>query len=189
MSDTLKTGLRLFMITAVASMALGFTNAITEGPINEQIRLVRLEAKMEVLPNTHEFVQFETYEYAPEHPLILEVFEGRRDSETSGYAFRIISEGFAQIELYIGIGSKGNISGVNVVSQRETPGLGTRATDEAYTGQFVGTHALDTFELVKREPDENEIQAISGATTSSRAIVDAVNAAVKFYIEVLKEGR
>ena len=188
MGDIIKTGLRLFIITAVAAFALGLTNAATASRIEEQKVIARIEAKSQVLPQALEFQKLDIEEYADLHPLVLEVHEGTADGERKGYTFRVLSQGFAQMELYVGIETSGRISGVNVVYQRETPGLGTRATATAYTGQFEGMEARIVFDLVKATPTENEIQAISGATTSSGAIVNAVNAAIEFYALLIKDG-
>jgi len=188
LGDIVKTGLRLFIITAVAAFALGLTNAATASRIEEQKVIARIEAKSQVLPQALEFQELDIEEYADLHPRVIEVHEGTADGERKGYAFRVLSEGFAQMELYIGIDALGRISGVNVVYQRETPGLGTRATAPAYTGKFEGMEAQIVFDLVKVTPAVNEIQAISGATTSSAAVVNAVNAAIEFYALLIKEG-
>jgi len=188
MGDIVKIGLRLFIITAVAAFALGLTNAATAGRIEEQAAIARIEAKSQVLPQALEFQKLDIEEYADLHPMVLEVHEGTANGERKGYTFRVLSRGFAQMELYVGIDASERISGVNVVYQRETPGLGTRATATAYTGQFDGMEARNVFELVKTTPATNEIQAISGATTSSAAVVNAVNAAIEFYALLRKEG-
>jgi electron transport complex protein RnfG len=188
MGDITKVGLRLFIITAVAAMALGLTNAATARRIEEQSKIARIEAKSQVLPQALEFEKLDVEEFIELHPMLLEVHEGKANGEKKGYTFRVLSEGFAEIELYVGIDAKGRISGVNVVSQRETPGLGTRAMAAAYTGQFVGLSAQNVLNLVKVTPGVNEIQAVSGATVSSRAVVNAVNAAIEFHALRLKEG-
>jgi len=188
MGDIVKTGLRLFMITAVAAFALGLTNAATASRIEEQAIIARIEAKSQVLPQALDFQKLDIKEYNDLHPMVLEVHEGIANGQSEGYTFRVLSRGFAQMELYVGIDASGRISGVNVVYQRETPGLGTRATATAYTGQFEGKQTQSIFDLVKAKPAVNEIQAISGATTSSAAVVNAVNAAIEFYALLIKEG-
>jgi electron transport complex protein RnfG len=188
MGDIAKIGFRLFIITAIASMALGLTNVATARRIEEQAEIARIEAKSVVLPQASEFRELNIEEHIDLHPLILEVHEGTANGERKGYTFRVISEGFAEIELYVGIDAKDRISGVNVVYQRETPGLGTRATAVSYTGQFTGLSAQNVFDLVKVTPGDNEIQAVSGATVSSRAVVDAVNAAIEFHALLQREG-
>lgn len=188
MGEIVKTGFKLFLITAIASMALGLTNAATFGRIEEQTELARIAAKSYVLPQAVEFVQLNIDEFRDLHPLLLEVHKGVTVEEVQGYTFRVKSEGFAEMELYVGIDNAGKISGVNVVYQRETPGLGSRATDKSFTGQFSGMEAQSPFEVVKRLPADDEIQAISGATTSSRAVVDAINASIEFYNVQLKDG-
>lgn len=188
MGDIVKTGLRLFIITAIAAMALGLTNAATANRIEEQAQIARIEAKSQVLPEALKFEKLDIEEHADLHPMILEAHQGTANGERKGYTFRVLSEGFAQMELYVGVDASGRISGVNVTYQRETPGLGTRATAVSYTGQFTGLSAQNVFDLVKVTPGDNEIQAVSGATVSSRAVVDAVNAAVEFHALLQREG-
>jgi len=187
MGDIVKTGFRLFIITAIAALALGLTNAATAKRIEEQANLTRIEAKSQVLPQALEFQALDIDKHIDLHPMILEAHEGKANGAEKGYTFRVLTEGFADIELYVGIDFEGKISGVNVVRQRETPGLGTRATAASFTGQFTGLSVQRVFDLVKFTPGENEIQAISGATASSRAVVNAINAAIELHSVLLEE--
>jgi len=188
MGDIIKTGLKLFLITSVAALALGLANAATAPRIEEQARLSRIEAKSEVLPQTLEFVKVDIEDLIEAHPMIIEVHEGNTNASITGYTFRVRSSGFAEMELYIGVTIDGAISGVKVVYQRETPGLGTRAMHQDFTGQFLGLSATNAFALVKGTPVGDQIQAISGATTSSYGVVRAINAAIELFAVLAERG-
>lgn len=69
----------------------------------------------------------------------------------------------------------------------ETPGLGAKITEDKFTERFKDKPATDYLEAVKITPNkDNEVEAISGATTSSKASVSAVNEAITFYLEKIK---
>lgn len=80
-----------------------------------------------------------------------------------------------QVRLMVGFDKEGNIVGISVLEQKETPGLGSRMTENAFIGQFGGKNPGKNKLSVKK--DGGEIDAITAATISSRAFCDAVNRA------------
>lgn len=110
-----------------------------------------------------------------------------------GYAMPYEGNGF-QGKIRIMIGVKENLNqlvGLEVLEQIETPGLGTKVTEEPFTKQFIDLIARPKIDWVKGAPasKENEIQAITGATISSVAIVDIINAGLAKLRSVEEEGR
>ena len=106
-----------------------------------------------------------------------------RDPEKGrlGWVVKAGGQGYAdKIELLLGLDpSAEEISGIFVLEQKETPGLGNKITEEDWRGQFVGKQTDRPLEVVKDRADEkNEISAITGATISSRAVATIVNTAV-----------
>ncbi len=104
--------------------------------------------------------------------------EGRR----IGWVRPASGGGFAdRIELLIGLDLPGQtITGLHVLDQKETPGLGNRITEADWLEQFRNRPVRPRLEVVKGEPDrDHEIQAITGATISSESVVDTVNKAVR----------
>ena len=100
-----------------------------------------------------------------------------------GYiVFTTSREGFAgDIQICTGINKEGKLTGVAVLEINETPGKGMLAKEPEFTDQFVGKDASSDLELVKTgNADKNQIDAISGATYTSRAVTNAVNAAIHF---------
>ncbi|MFA5113679.1 MAG: FMN-binding protein [Candidatus Margulisiibacteriota bacterium] len=91
-----------------------------------------------------------------------------------GRAVAVKARGYGgEIELLVGIDAKGVVSGLKVLNHRETPGLGANITGTKFLGQFKGKKAGDRLEAKK------DIDAISGATISSRAVCFGVKEALK----------
>ena len=82
----------------------------------------------------------------------------------------------------VGINADGTISGMDFLSISETAGLGMNADSDDFKAQFVGKS--DEIGLSKNNPAENEIQALTGATITSKAVTSAVNVALELFEEV-----
>ena len=111
----------------------------------------------------------------------VELYPARQDGNITSVAVKSFSnQGFGgKIELILGILMDGTVTGYKVTQQNETPGLGSKITEEKFSHQFVSlnTHS-DQFKLSK---DGGEIDAITGATISSKAVIDAVQKAISAY--------
>ena len=191
MSDSVKMSLKLFIITAVAALALGVTHAVTEEPIRQQNELAGIESRKAVLPDGEEFIEVDTARYQAEYPGIIEVFEGRKGSTEVGYVFKILSKGYGgNMELYIGINtSESKLDGVTIASHSETPGLGANAAEPGFLGQFYGKPVISPLTVVKGDSgNAEEVEAITGAIISTKAVVEGVNEAILFYNQVLRDG-
>jgi len=180
MGETMKLGLKLLVITMVASFALALTQMITEEPIRVQAVKAENEARAVVLEGAEEFeaveVPSETY------PNILEVHKGFKNGELIGYTIKATSRGYGgQLTVIAGIDAGGNISGVRVAQHSETPGLGARVLEPSFYEQFTGKSAA-------AQLGSDSISAISGATVSSKAVTSAVNAAIELYKAELETG-
>lgn len=107
----------------------------------------------------------------------------RKDS--GQLAFEIEANGYNKggLDLLISMNDDGSVDGISVVSITETPGLGTNVNDPEFLSLFGGmsTEAV----IVKKTPAaENEIEAVTGATYSSKGVASAVNTAVKVFSEM-----
>ena len=161
--------LTLFLITAVVAVALAGVNKIT-GPAIAKLNVEKTQAAIEaVLPGGGEEVEF------PETALVSKVYA----SET-GYAVEVTPAGFDNtITMMVGVDKEGNVLGIDVVSHTETAGLGAVAdaatpAGVAFREQFAGMSGS-----VSVTKDGGEVEAITGATITSRAICDGVNAALE----------
>jgi Na+-translocating ferredoxin:NAD+ oxidoreductase subunit G len=176
MKDILKLGGLLMLITSIAATALAGIYSVTKPLIERQKQLVLENALTIALPALEKESIFPV-EKAGE----IVYYEGYTTSakeELVGYAFVAKGPGYSSvIETMIGVDTTGNIIGMQVLSQQETPGLGTRVEEIKYgekdawfLKQFMGDSAED----VKVDKDGGDIQSITGATISSRALTKSV---------------
>jgi electron transport complex protein RnfG len=92
-----------------------------------------------------------------------------------------------EIKLMVGVNAElTKFTGMTVLEQVETPGLGAKIAERKFEGRFRDLATKPPLEYVKGRPPEkpNQIQAITGATISSRAVVDIINKTVKEWLEV-----
>ncbi|WP_130806541.1 RnfABCDGE type electron transport complex subunit G [Senegalia massiliensis] len=192
MREIIKLGLILLLITSISAVVLGLTNSVTEEKIEEAENLVSEEARKAVLPGAEKFVKEESTEInkiSKDNSDILEVYKGMNNQdEFLGYAIKTASSGYGgNVEVITGISNDGTITGMNVVSHQETPGLGANATGEEFQSQFKEMPTKKDITVVKSEPqNEEEVQALTGATITSDAVVKGVNSARNLYNNNLK---
>ncbi len=180
MPETLKMGLKLLLITAVATFALALTHMITKEPIQIQAAKADDMARASVLDNVDEFVPVEFSE--KEHPNILEAHEGRINGDTKGYTLKTTNRGYGgELIAIVGIDSNGKVSGIQIAQHSETPGLGSKVLEPKFYEQYKGMTADDSIE-------DDSISGITGATVSSKAVTGAVNYAIDFYLTELAGG-
>lgn len=138
-----------------------------------------------VQPNAKSQKKIETVDFE-----IYRVFD--ENNEPIGYALPYEGNGFqGNIRLMVGVKNDlKEIVGMQVLEQTETPGLGTKVTEEPFTNQFVELVAEPNVGWVKGAlpTKTNEIQTITGATISSKAIVDIVNGGLMKLREVKNSG-
>jgi electron transport complex protein RnfG len=106
-----------------------------------------------------------------EYELEGEVYVIYQDGGKTGYAFIASGSGYGgNIDILVGLDNNFNIKDISVLRQTETPGLGSRITESTFTDQFKGLSAGE----VALRADDGRIDAITGATISSKAVVDTV---------------
>ena len=175
-------------ITLVAGLALGVVQDITEGPIAQQQEQSKQEAYKAVFEDADSFEPCEVDADALAANLaennfnaqtINEVMEAKDASgETIGYALNVTdSEGYGgDITFSLGVKNDGTLNGIEILSISETAGLGMNATKDDFKNQFKDKKA-EEFKVTKTgAQSEDEIDALSGATITSRAMVGGVNA-------------
>jgi electron transport complex protein RnfG len=190
----IKPAIVLLIICLVVTASLAFTYAITRDKIEERAKLDAENARREVLADANYFNRVENIERFidknPELNIVKEVYEGVKDNASVGYAFMVVNKGYGgDMNVTVGINNKGEITGVKIGNNSETPGLGLKVTDEAFRSQFVGFAPSEPLQVVKGEKaKQEEIEAISSATISTRAVTKAVQAAVDMASQLLEEG-
>ncbi len=187
MREIIKLGLILLIITTVAAAVLGYTNEVTKAPIENQIMQANVVARQSVLPDAKEFEPLEP-NVSDGYDDILEVYKGLQNGSPVGYTIKANSSGYGgPIEVMVGIGLDGIVHGVSVGNHTETPGLGAKAAEEPFKGQYSGKSVGTELMVIKSGvPKDNEIQSIAGATISSRAVNNSVNMAIRLFNEKLK---
>ena len=109
---------------------------------------------------------------------------------TLGYVITVTAKDGSQgsITFSVGIQNDGTVNGYSITDISETPGLGMKAEDEEFYSQFEGKN-VDSFTVVKSAPTaDNEIESISGATITSKAMANGVNACLVYFQNVLAGG-
>jgi electron transport complex protein RnfG len=179
-SSFLNMVITLFVITGIASLALGGVYNLTKEPI----RLAKLakaeKAIKEVIPG---FDRLEIFTVKPANGTDSLVFNcGYKNNELVGTAIESYSnKGYdpTQIKIMVGFTPDGKINNTAVIQQKETPGLGTKMTSPKFKNQFVGKNPKNFILKVKR--DGGDVDAITAATISSRAFCGAIQRAYETY--------
>lgn len=197
MKKIIKDALILTAITLIAGLALATIYQITKEPIAHAEVAAELEAYEGVLPGA----AFEKTEVHPFDPTEAQVADGegvtvegvavaRVDGETVGYALKVTSpNGYGgDITVAVGVTTDGALSGISVISQSETAGLGAKCADAAFTGQFKGITGGQVVLVKTGKQAPHEIDALSGATVTTRAVTAAVNTGLAYVRVHLTEG-
>ncbi len=173
MKNRISAWIVLGAITIVAALSLAVTNEVTKAPIAQQAVLAEEKARLLVVPGAETFA-----EIALEGGEVL--YEAKApDGTTLGFVGKSERGGYGgPVEVIAGISPEGMVTGVNVGGSNfsETPGLGARARDAAFTDQFTG----------KKSPvrlgdsaQDNMVDALTAATITSSAVVAGVNEIAK----------
>lgn len=174
----------LVVITLVASTALGYVYELTKGPIAAAKLAKKIKAIDEVVVEYDNNPVDEMYKI----PVAgfndsLEVYPAKKDGQLMASAVRSYSpKGYGgYVWLMVGILPNGNIQNIAVLEHKETPGLGTKMNDAEFKNQYIGKNP-SSFNL-KVEKDGGEIDALTGATITSRAFCQATQLAFDMYME------
>ena len=163
----------LLVISVVVALILAFTNSITEQKIADNTIKEQQSAMQTVLP---EATAFEDMNYAEGN--VKAVYQATSGDKMIGWCVSVAPNGYGgAIDLMVGISPDMTLSGIKVVSNSETAGLGAKCTEESFSSQFSGKSA--PLSVIKNgDADNSQIVAITGATITSVAVSDGVNEAV-----------
>jgi len=177
MRHIIKPALELFIVAAVTTTLLILTHALTLGPIENQHRIAQEKLMSEILQATV-FNEIP----AEKSGTINRVFEALNNDVVIGYIVELAPKGYDDtISMIVGISKQDNvITGMRVLKHSETPGLGAIAATEKFYRKFEGRRLIP-LKVVRSSPREDEIDAITSATITTRAITNAVNEAIEWY--------
>ena len=187
----IKDALALTLITLVAGVALGGVYEITKDPIAKQEAQEKAEAYEQVFTDAAAFeavemddtltktIRDQLDQEGYKAQSIEEVMRAEDQSgETLGYAFTVVtSEGYGgDIQFSMGVQNDGTLNGISILSIGETAGLGMNADTPAFKDQFVGKQVEKLQYTKNGATQDDEINAISGATVTTNAMTNGVNA-------------
>lgn len=198
MKEMMKNTGILLAITLIAGLLLGLVYQITKDPIAEQEAKAKQEACREVFADAASFENVELADidmaswsgqgYAKE--TVDEVMSAQDASGSLlGYVVTVTTkEGYGgDIQFALGIRLDGTVNGISILSISETAGLGMRA-EEVLKPQFTDKN-VEKFEYTKNgATSENQIDAISGATITTNAVTNGVNAGLYYFQTELEGG-
>ena len=183
----IKLTVTLFLTCVIVAAALGGVNAVTEekiDAINWENTVTAMKAVVadpdnttfsDALPLTDEMTA------ASGSVTLDSVYEAQAGGSTAGYAIKVVASGSqGKIEMMVGVDGEGTVTGVSIVKNAETAGIGSKvmtnmptASGVGVLSQFEGKSAADGVLTVG-----SNVDAISGATVSTRGVTNGVNAAL-----------
>lgn len=178
--------LKLLAITIVAGLVLGVVNNYTKEPIAQQEIKEANAARKAVFSEAVAFEQIDIEITDEKYKIIKGVYNALdADGNILGITAAIVTKAYSPgLNIAVGIGADGFIKGAAIISHEETPGLGANATDPEFIDQFKNKSYGNPLVVVKTSPsEENDIEALTGATITSDGVTDAVNIATEFYKE------
>ena len=183
-SSFLSMVLSLLIITLISGLSLGYVNDLTVGPKAKAKLEKKVNALKLVLPpfdnNPVEDITLVKSEKVSDS---VEIYPAYLNNQFVGAAvIGSTDKGFSGlIKIMIGFKPSGEIENVVVLEQKETPGLGTKMKEDKFLKQFKGIN-ISTFNL-KVKKDGGDVDALTGATISSRAFCDATQTAYDAFIK------
>ena len=165
--EMVKLTVTLLAICAICALGLSLVNALT-APVIRQIQAEKVEAAMaEVLPAEN----YMEMPYLSEGDIVKTIHQ----ADDKGFVVQVEPSGFGGgITMMVGVDNDGKCTGVSIVKMSETAGLGAKASKQEFRDQFIGQGAN-----VKVTKDGGQIDALTGATITSRAVAEGVAAAIE----------
>ncbi|NLL78967.1 MAG: RnfABCDGE type electron transport complex subunit G [Clostridiales bacterium] len=201
MKKMLKDAVILFAITLAAGLILGFVYQLTKEPIAAQELKAKQEAYKEVFAKADSFEAVEDLGLTKANDMLKEAGFGAAElsdmvqracdaqGNTLGYVLTVTThEGYGgDIVFTMGITKDGILNGISILTISETPGLGMKA-ESVLKPQFAGK-AVEQFTYTKSgATTDSQIDAISGATITTNAMTNGVNAGLFYFRSTLQEG-
>lgn len=200
MKGMIKDALILFAITLIAGLMLGVVNDITKEPIAQQEQKAKNEACQNVFAAADSFEAQELADSAQIEQVLTDAgisgadvdeLMAAKDASGAllGYVITVTDhEGYGgDIQFSMGITNEGTLNGISLLSISETAGLGMRA-GEVLVPQFADKNVSKFTYTKTGVTADSEIDAISGATITTNAVVNGVNAGLAYFDKILKGG-
>ena len=178
LKDIIVPAAALLIFCLVATAILAGTNMITKDKIADNAVQTEIASRATVLPGG------KTYGDVTELDGGVTWCIGYDEAgEELGYVFTTGAKGYGgTVAVMVGMDLEGNITGVEILSHSETPGLGANATKPDFKERFIGKSGILT--VNKSSNEGQDVQAITAATITSTAVVNAVNLATEAYNQI-----
>ncbi len=164
--ESLKLGGILGGIALCIALLLSIVNTATADVIEKRTKADEVAALKVVMPSADDFKSIDSKE-----PI---AYDALKDGEKIGVCIKTSAAGYGgDITVIVGI-KDGKVEGVSITDMDETPGLGARASEESFISQYKGKSGK-----LAVSKDGGQIETISGATITSRAVTEAVNKALE----------
>ncbi len=197
----MKDAAMLTIITLIAGLLLGLVYEVTKNPIKVQQALTKQKSFQAVFTDAAQFQDLNDFDVDSalqvlsqagyEQESIDEAVEALDDNgNILGYVMQVTtSEGYGgDITFSLGIRLDGTVNGYEILRISETAGLGMKAKDASFKDQYANKN-VDSFVYTKTGATaENQIDAISGATITTNAITNGVNAGIAYFDSIAKGG-
>ena len=192
-NELIKNTVILTVITLISGLLLGTVYEVTKGPIAAEEERAKKAAWKSVFQDEADFEEQE-FDAEAGKTILSDAGLTAQDidsvvaasgsgGESLGFVIGVIShEGYGgDIKLSVGIRNDGTVNGIEILSINETAGLGMRADTDEFKMQFENTQT-DQFVYTKTgAAADNEIDALSGATITTNAVTNGVNAAIAYF--------
>lgn len=183
----------LTLICVITTLLLAFTNNLTKDKIAVAEEKAAMDQMKALLPQAEEFTPMaedkktQLLDFANVKPEdVLAFNEAKASGQTVGYVLTVQTKGYGgQVPIMVGIDSNTNtINGVAILTNEETPGLGKKVENKAFTDQFKGKAADKAFTLKEAKGSQQKLDAVTGATISSNSVLNSLNKIVKIFKEI-----
>lgn len=202
MNNIIKNALILMAITLVAGILLGGVYEITKNPIKQQQETAKAEAYKAVFPDADKLEAIEDQKASLDSAAAVlsengfsaeKINEVLRVLDASGKSLGVVmnvttGEGYGgDIIFTMGVRNDGTLNGIEILTINETAGLGMKADEDAFKSQFKDKNVEKFFYTKGGAQSDDQIDALSGATITTNAMTNGVNAGLAFF-KSLSEG-
>lgn len=188
----LRDAMRLTVITLVSGLLLGLVYQITLKPRNAAAAKATNDAYKAVFEDAASFKDYADFDSDKATALVKKagydnisitacVEADDKSGKSLGYVITVVTKSYGGNATFsMGVTNDGTMNGYKITDISDTPGLGMKSTEPKFMDQFKGI-SIGKYTVTKGTPDDNEIQAISGATITSRAITNGVDAGFEYF--------
>ncbi|MBW2093658.1 MAG: RnfABCDGE type electron transport complex subunit G [Deltaproteobacteria bacterium] len=191
MRDLIKMVVVLTVICGASGLVLSYTNKATKAPREYQLLKYVQEPSIKAVLSSYDNdpirdrIVIKLGKDEKGKPLEKNIFPAKKGGKIVGLAYSAAATGYhGLIDVMIGLDPGGKVIGISIMTHSETPGLGARIVEPAFTKQFKGFTLSPDLNLSAKG---GKIDSVSGATHSSEGVVEAVRKALELFPKVKKE--